>query len=51
LSGYLIELLGFIPKESQMPLELEDEKNKYTILEMKDKVIKDVIVQIKDKSE
>lgn len=49
LSGYLIELLGFIPKQSQMPLELEDEKNKYTILEMKDKVIKNIIVRIKEK--
>lgn len=51
LSGYLIELLGFIPKESQMPLELEDGKNSYTILEMKDKVIKSVMVHIKDKAE
>ncbi|WP_077612855.1 hemolysin family protein [Clostridium sp. Marseille-P2415] len=50
LSGYLIEILGFIPKDSQMPLELEDEKNYYSILEMEDKVIKNVIVRIKDKT-
>ncbi|MFT4106754.1 MAG: hemolysin family protein [Lacrimispora sp.] len=50
LSGYLIELLGFIPKDSQMPLELEDEKNHYTILEMEDKVIKEAIVKIKEKA-
>lgn len=51
LSGYLIEILGFIPKESQMPLELADEKNDYTIMDMDDKVIKNVIVRIKDKKE
>ncbi|MEY8355123.1 hemolysin family protein [Lachnospiraceae bacterium 54-53] len=50
LSGYLIEILGFIPKDSQMPLELEDEKNHYSILEMDDKVIKNVIVRIKEKT-
>ncbi|WP_367568663.1 hemolysin family protein [Lacrimispora sp.] len=50
LSGYLIELLGFIPKDSQMPLELDDEKNHYTILEMEDKVIKEAIVKIKEKA-
>ncbi|MBE7721624.1 MAG: HlyC/CorC family transporter [Lacrimispora celerecrescens] len=49
LSGYLIEILGFIPKESQLPLELEDDKNQYSILEMDDKVIKSVIVRIKEK--
>ncbi len=49
LSGYLIEILGFIPKESQLPLELDDEKNHYSILEMEDKVIKSVFVRIKDK--
>lgn len=49
LSGYLIQLLGFIPKETQMPLELEDDKNHYSIIEMDDKVIKYVIVKIKDK--
>lgn len=51
LSGYLIEILGFIPKDSQMPLELADEKNDYTIMDMDDKVIKNVIVRIKDKKE
>lgn len=50
LSGYLTEILGFIPKDSQMPLELEDEKNHYSILEMEDKVIKNVIVRIKEKT-
>lgn len=50
LSGYLTEILGFIPKDSQMPLELEDEKNNYSILEMEDKVIKTVIVRIKEKT-
>lgn len=49
LSGYLIEIFGFIPKESQLPLELEDDKNQYSILEMDDKVIKSVIVRIKEK--
>lgn len=49
LSGYLIELLGYIPKPSQMPLELEDEKNQYIIQEMEDKVIKYAIVSIKEK--
>ena len=49
LSGYLIEILGFIPKTSQLPLELEDEKNLYTILEMDDKVIKNAVVRIKEK--
>ena len=49
LSGYLIEILGFIPKESHLPLELEDDKNQYSILEMDDKVIKSVIVRIKEK--
>ncbi|WP_024292628.1 hemolysin family protein [Lacrimispora indolis] len=49
LSGYLIEILGFIPKESQLPLEMEDDKNQYSILEMDDKVIKSVIVRIKEK--
>jgi len=49
LSGYLIEILGFIPKESQLPLELGDDKNQYSILEMDDKVIKSVIVRIKEK--
>lgn len=48
LSGYLIEILGFIPNKSQLPLELEDEKNYYSILEMDDKVIKSVIVRIKE---
>lgn len=50
LSGYLIEILGFIPGDSQMPLELEDEKNYYSILEMEDRVIKNVIVRIKEKT-
>uniref|UniRef100_UPI000B2DB698 transporter associated domain-containing protein n=1 Tax=Clostridium sp. NkU-1 TaxID=1095009 RepID=UPI000B2DB698 len=49
LSGYLIEILGYIPMKSQLPLELEDEKNNYSILEMDDKVIKSAIVRIKDK--
>jgi len=49
LSGYLIEILGFIPNKSQLPLELEDEKNYYSILEMDDKVIKSVIIRIKEK--
>lgn len=49
LSGYLIEILGYIPKKSQLPLELEDDKNHYSILEMDDKVIKSAIVRIKDK--
>lgn len=49
LSGYLIELLGYIPKPSQMPLELEDEKNQYIIQEMEDKVIKYAIVSIKER--
>ena len=43
--------MRFIPKESQMPLELADEKNDYTIMDMDDKVIKNVIVRIKDKKE
>lgn len=49
LSGYLIELLGYIPKPSQMPLELEDEKNQYIIQEMEDKVIKYAIISVKEK--
>jgi len=48
LSGYLIEILGFIPMKSQLPLELEDEKNYYSILEMDDKVIKSAIIRIKE---
>ncbi len=47
LSGYLIEILGYIPKEDQTPIELEDEKNDYTILEMDGKVIKHVLIRIK----
>jgi putative hemolysin len=50
LSGYLIELLGFIPMKSQIPMELEDEANQYSILEVEDRVIKKVIIRIKDKN-
>ncbi|RFZ76663.1 HlyC/CorC family transporter [Lacrimispora amygdalina] len=49
LSGYLIELLGFIPMQSQIPMEIQDESNHYTILEAEDRVIKKVIIRIKDK--
>lgn len=51
LSGYLIESLGYIPMENQIPMELEDDKNHYTILELDDRVIKEVIIRIKDKRE
>ena len=51
LSGYLIELLGFIPVKSQIPMELEDDANHYSILEVEDRVIKKVIIRIKDKNE
>jgi len=51
LSGYLIELLGFIPMKSQIPMELEDDANHYSILEVEDRVIKKVIIRIKDKNE
>lgn len=51
LSGYLIELLGFIPMQSQIPMEIEDESNHYSILEAEDRVIKKVIIRIKDKNE
>ncbi len=49
LSGYLIELLGFIPMQSQIPMEIQDESNHYIILEAEDRVIKKVIIRIKDK--
>ena len=47
LSGYMIECLDYIPKPSQLPIELEDKVNYYTIKEMEDKVIKTVIVRKK----
>ncbi|MDW2800139.1 hemolysin family protein [Clostridium boliviensis] len=51
LSGYLIESLGYIPMEDQIPMELEDDKNHYTILKLEDRVIQEVIIRIKDKNE
>jgi putative hemolysin len=50
LSGYLIELLGFIPMQSQIPMDLEDKENHYSILEVEDRVIKKVTIRIKDKN-
>ncbi len=37
--------------QSQIPMEIEDESNHYSILEADDRVIKKVIIRIKDKNE
>ena len=37
--------------KSQIPMELEDDANHYSILEVEDRVIKKVIIRIKDKNE
>ena len=47
LSGYLMEQLGYIPNENQLPIELEADGVGYTILSMDGKVIKDVKVKLK----
>ena len=41
LSGYLIECLGYIPNDKQMPIELYEDGIHYTILKMNEKVMKD----------
>lgn len=46
LSGYLIERLGYIPNERQMPIELYEDGIHYTILEMNEKVIKSVRLEL-----
>lgn len=46
LSGYLVERLGYIPNESQMPIELYEDGIHYTILEMNEKVIKSVKLEL-----
>lgn len=50
LSGYLIECLGYIPKEEQIPIELQDRDMHFTILEVEDKVIKKVMVELSRES-
>ena len=49
LSGYLVELLGYIPRASQMPIELQDGSRHFTIQEMDDKVIKSVKIELNEK--
>lgn len=46
LSGYLIECLGYIPNDEQMPLELNEDGIHYTIIEMNEKVIKNVKIEL-----
>lgn len=51
LSGYLIERLGYIPNEKQMPIELYEDGIHYTILKMNEKVIKTVKLELNREKE
>ena len=46
LSGYLIECLGYIPNDKQMPIELDEDGIHYSILKMNEKVIKTVKIEL-----
>ena len=51
LSGYLIECLGYIPNDKQMPIELYEDGIHYTILKMNEKVIKTVKIELNREKE
>lgn len=47
LSGYLIEKLGYVPQERDLPIVLETADADYRILQVKDRVISQVQVELK----
>ncbi|NLL76870.1 MAG: HlyC/CorC family transporter [Clostridiales bacterium] len=49
LSGYLIEQLGYIPEESQLPLTLKTPEVNFSITEIKDRVITSATAEIINK--
>lgn len=51
LSGYLIEKLGYIPKQKELPMELEDQNVHFTILEMDGMVIRSAIIKLNKEME
>ena len=48
LSGFLIEQLGYIPQEKELPLTVETVEADYDILDMEDRVIQHVDLKLKD---
>lgn len=46
LSGYLVEQLGYIPEQDQVPMEMDVEGVRYTILSMDGKAIRDVKIEL-----
>ena len=48
LSGYLIEVLGYIPSEKELPLTVPTAEADYEILKMEDRVIGRVKMTLKE---
>lgn len=46
LSGYLIEQLGYIPEEAQLPLTLETKEAVFSIAELNDRVITSAVAEL-----
>lgn len=47
LSGYLIQRLGYIPQEKELPLTVETVEADYELLDMEDRVIQHVTLKLK----
>ena len=51
LSGYLMELLGYIPDQEKLPLLVETPEADYEVESMDDRVIDKVKLTLKEKKE